>query len=365
MTHLLQRNVLLFLTGTVFLGACQSPSAETKGDGSAISGQVQATFVTDSLAHDSDDPAIWVNPQDPSKSIIIGTDKDREGALYAFDLEGKIIDSLVVRGIQRPNNVDIGYGLDMGEAKVDFVVTGERLTSRLRFFSLPLMREINEGGIEVFQDEQGEGFRDLMGVAVYFDSSKGKHYVVAGRKNGPQDGTYLWQYEIIGKEGKIELDLVRKFGAFSGKKEIEAIAVDEQLGYIYYSDEGVGVRKYHADPVKGNEELALFATEGFVKDHEGISIYKLDDRSGYILVSDQEANRFHVFSREGTKAHPHQHDLVTVINTSTVSSDGSEVVSVPLNETFKKGLFVAMSDDRTFQLYKWEDLAGDTLKTIK
>ncbi len=44
--------------------------------------------------------------------------------------------------------------------------------------------------------------------------------------------------------------LVRKFGLFSGKKEIESIAVDDALGYVYYSDEGYGVRKYYADPSK-------------------------------------------------------------------------------------------------------------------
>ncbi|KKX52338.1 hypothetical protein L950_0200140 [Sphingobacterium sp. IITKGP-BTPF85] len=43
-------------------------------------------------------------------------------------------------------------------------------------------------------------------------------------------------------------------------------------------------------------------------------------------------------------------------------SDGSEVVSVKLNDTFKHGLFVAMSDDKTFHYYRWEDIAGTDLK---
>ena len=29
---------------------------------------------------------------------------------------------------------------------------------------------------------------------------------------------------------------------------LEAIAVDQQLGFVYYSDETVGIRKYAADP---------------------------------------------------------------------------------------------------------------------
>lgn len=318
--------------------------------------KIQPLYITEKVIHDTDDPAIWINKVDPEKSLIIGTDKDKDGALYVFDLKGKIIDSLVVDGLQRPNNVDVSYGLNLGGEEIDFAVTGERLTSRLRFFKLPGMMEIQEGGIEIYLGETQPDYRDLMGVAIYHDKENVRHYVIAGRKTGPTDGTYLWQYLIKTEAGQLELELVRKFGQYSGNKEIEAIAVDNELGYIYYSDEGVGVRKYHADPEKGNDELALFATEGFTLDHEGISIYKHEDSTGYILVSDQEANFFHVFPREGTPEDPHLHGLIAKLPLSTISSDGSEVVNFNISSEFPKGLFVAMSDDKTFQIYDWRDL---------
>ncbi len=352
--------ILLALGGSVACSTNSSKETTIQADSVQV---VKPLYVTDPVIHDTDDPAIWINPSDPAKSLIVGTDKDSVGALYVFDLKGKVIDSLVRRDIQRPNNVDINYGLSLGNETVDFAVTGERLTSKLRFFTLPDMKEINAGGIEVYQGEIGPDFRDLMGVATYKSPKSGKMYVIAGRKNGPTDGTYLWQYEVIGENGQIRLELARKFGQYSGIKEIEAIAVDAELGYIYYSDEGVGVRKYYAEPEMGNEELALFATEGFTDDHEGISIYKLDDTTGYILVSDQQAALFHVFPREGSESNPHQHTLITKIPVSTVESDGSEVTSISLGPDFPKGLFVAMSDDKTFQIYRWEDLAGDILKS--
>ena len=186
--------------------------------------------------------------------------------------------------------------------------------------------------------------------------------MIAGRKDGPTDGTYLWQYQIRGSEDGIHLELVRKFGNYSGQKEIEAIVVDNELGFIYYSDEGVGVRKYFADPSKGNEELALFATTGFTKDHEGISIYKTGEGTGYILVSDQEANKFHVFPREGSPEDPHQHNTLAILNLSTISSDGSESSNRTFGSIFPKGFFVAMSDDKTFQIYQWEDLEAEILE---
>ena len=327
--------------------------------------KIAASVITDTVSYDTDDPAIWMHPSDPSKSLVIGTDKDSLGALYVFNLEGKVIDSLVRKGIQRPNNVDVGYGLALADGLTDFAVTGERLTSRLRFFSLPDMKELNPGGFEIFLGEEGPDFRDLMGVALYKSPKTGKQYVIAGRKNGPKDGTYLWQYEITAAADDIQLELVRKFGQYSGKKEIEAIAVDAALGYIYYSDEGVGVRKYAAEPDMGNEELALFATEGFADDHEGISIYEVDDSSGYLLVSDQQANLFHVFPREGSPENPHAHPLITKILLSTNQSDGSEVSSRSFGPKFPRGIFIAMSDNKTFHFYRWEDVAGKQLKTRK
>lgn len=324
---------------------------------------VKPLYTSDPVQFDSDDPAIWVNPADSSQSLVIGTDKDENGGLYVYDLQGKVIKDKVVKGLKRPNNVDVAYGLNLGGKKTDIAVTTERMTHKLRVFSLPDMKPIDNGGLEMFEGETKEMYRDLMGIAMYTDP-KGQIYAIVGRKNGPADG-YLWQYLLEDDgTGKLKASLKRKFGKYSGKKEIESIAVDNELGYIYYSDEQFGVRKYHADPAKGNEELALFAKTGFKEDNEGISIYKTSDSTGYILVSDQSANHFQVFNREG-KSGPHDHELITSIPVSTNNSDGSETYSKPLNKDFQHGLFVAMSDDKTFQYYRWEDLAGKLLKINK
>lgn len=339
-----------------FLAACHT----------AVTNQVTATgkkdvvikpvIITDPVKFDTDDPAIWVNNNDPSASFILGTDKAEEGALYVFDLNGKIMADKVVRNLKRPNNVDIEYGLLLNNTPTDIAVVTERYTKKIRIFSLPDMKPVDNGGIDMFSGETGFEYRDLMGIALYKNKS-GKIYAIVGRKNGPKGGDYLWQYELHDNgKGIVQADLVRKFGKFSGIKEIEAIAVDDALGYVYYSDEGFGVRKYYADPAKGNEELAVFGANGFKQDHEGISIYALTDSTGYILVSDQQANMFHVFTRNGAAGNPHDHQLVRSVHLSTHESDGSEVTTAPLNAVFKKGLFVAMSDDKCFQYYRWEDL---------
>ncbi|WP_207434176.1 phytase [Sabulibacter ruber] len=355
------------------LAACSAPKAETistppleQNANQSVAGKVvQATVITDTVQFDSDDPAIWVNPKNPAKSLIIGTDKDAQGGLYVFDLDGKIIPEKTVKNLQRPNNVDVEYGLLLNGKPTDIAVATERMTHKLRIFSVPDMKPIDKGGLDMFVGETTEGYRDLMGVSLYKNKA-GKIYAIVGRKAGPQDGTYLWQYLLEDDgTGHVKATLVRKFGEYSGKKEIEAIAVDDALGYVYYSDEGLGVRQYYADPEKGNKHLALFATKDFTRDHEGISIYALTDSTGYILVSDQEANRFMVFTREGTASNPYEHRFLKSVNVSAINSDGSETVAVPLGKKFKHGLFVAMSTDKTFHFYPWEDIAGKDLKMIK
>jgi 3-phytase len=41
-------------------------------------------YITDSVVHDTDDPAIWFNENNPELSLIIGTDKDEDGAFVCF-----------------------------------------------------------------------------------------------------------------------------------------------------------------------------------------------------------------------------------------------------------------------------------------
>ena len=323
-----------------------SPSADTTA--------LKPVVVSEKVYDDSDDPAIWIHPLDKRKSLVIGTDKHKSnGGLFVFDLQGKIDSARSVTGLQRVNNVDVAYGLMLNGKPVDIAVCTERDRNCIRVFSLPDMKPVDGGGIEVFFNEEQ---RLPMGIALYTRPSDNTVYAIVGRKWGPTEG-YLEQYRLTDNgSGTVVGELVRKFGKFSGKKEIEAIAVDNELGYVYYSDEQAGIRKYYADPAKGAEELAFFGQSDFANDNEGISIYKLDNKTGYIVVSDQGANKFVVYPREGTKENPHRHQPIVSLPFSTDESDGSEVTSVSL-PGFEGGLFVAMSTDKTFQYYRWVDIA--------
>ncbi|EAR12508.1 hypothetical protein PI23P_07780 [Polaribacter irgensii 23-P] len=305
---------------------------------------IKPDIITESTLNDTDDPAIWVHPTDRSQSIVFGTDKETNGAIYAFNLEGKVLEDKTIRNIKRPNNVDVAYGFQMNDTTTtDILVFTEREKMQLRIFSVPEMKPIDAGGFKVFEDEENSENKLPMGIAIYKSPIDTSFYAIISRKSGPKQG-YLYQYKLVREANGIQAKLVRKFGDFSGKKEIEAIAVDAEMGFIYYADEGHGIRKYYAEPSKGNKEISCFGAEYFKNDIEGIAIAKFDDNAGYLIVSDQQRGQFNVFDRTTNK-------FINAVNLSTLGTDGCEVVTIPLNEKFKSGLFVAMNEEKNFYFY--------------
>ena len=169
------------LTGILvsFLGLTNCrPVNPTSSEGPVITPRI----VTERVRKDSDDPAIWIDPHDPSKSLIIGTDKhETNGGLFVFGLDGRILANKSVSGLKRPNNVDVEYGLMLKGAPTDIAVATERYTNKLRVYSLPDMLEIDNGGIPVFE---GDPHRDPMGIALYKRPADGAVFAIVGRVSG-------------------------------------------------------------------------------------------------------------------------------------------------------------------------------------
>lgn len=317
--------------------------------------EISPIRISDPVNNDSDDPAIWVNETNQENSLVIGTDKGTGGGLFVYDLEGRVQNDKTITGLNNPNNVDVEYGLTLGGVEVDIAVVTERGENRLRIYRLPEMTPVDGGGIPVFE---GQNSREPMGIGLYKRPIDGAVYAIVSRKSGPS-GAYLWQYLLKDDgNGTVVGEHVRSFGKFTGH-EVEAIAVDDEMGYVYYSDETAGVRKYHANPDHENasKELAFFGTNDFKQDQEGISIYPTSPSTGYIVISDQEKNAMNIYRREGEDGDPHKHWLIKVVYVSANRSDGNEVTNKALSSLYPGGLFVAMSDNKRFHYYSWEQFA--------
>ena len=161
---------------------------------------------------------------------------------------------------------------------------------------------------------------------------------------------------------------VRRFGNFSAtsvreENEIEAVAVDDALGFAYYADEADGIHKWHADPdhPEAGRELAHFGRTGFRGDREGIAIYTLPDGTGYIVCTDQidDDSEYHLYPREGTPGNPHDHSReIAVLRGGADDTDGIDISSSPLGPGLPNGLMIAMnSGPRNFLVFRWQDIA--------
>ena len=296
---------------------------------------------TQSELFQTDDPAVWIHPTDRAQSLIFGTVKMAapDGAIAAYRLDGTRL--MRVTGVDRPNNIDVAYGLQLGKRRIDIAVATERNKSRLRVFEIVPGKGLADlAALPVFVGESGPQAQP-MGVALYRRKSDQALFAIVSRKTGPS-GSYLWQYRLsVDTAGKLTAVKVRAFGAYSGTKEIEAVAVDGEREHVYYADEGAGIRKYHADPAhpQAARELALFGQSGWKGDREGIAIH-----GRYIVATDQQKvnSEYHVFSRDTLKE-------VGVFRVGADSTDGIEISPA--------GLFVAMNDRRhNFILADWASL---------
>jgi 3-phytase len=332
--------------------------------------EIEAEYGTAPLSNDPDDPAIWVHPEDPARSLILGTMKVAApaGAVVAFGMDGQI--HQVISGMDRPNNIDVEYGVQLGGRRVDVAVASERLARQLRIFRINPSdgRLIDLGGVPVLEGQAGESGAP-MGVALYRRDRDGAVFAVVSPKEGPRQG-YLWQYQLIdGGGGRPGARFVRRFGNFSAttvreENEIESVAVDDALGYLYYSDEADGIHKWHVDPdhPDAGRELAHFARSGFRGDREGLAIYALPDGTGYIVGTDQldDDSEYHVYPREGAPGNPHDHSReIAVLRGGADATDGIEISSRALGPGLPSGVLVAMnSEPRNFLVFRWQDLAA-------
>jgi 3-phytase len=324
--------------------------------------------VTTALPLDPDDPAIWVNPVDPARSLIVGTVKAPapDGGLAVFGMDGQL--HQILKGADRPNNVDVEYGLPLAGARTDIAVLTERLGRRLRAYAFApdgsTPRDVSGDSLAHVLTGAPANEGAPMGIGLYRRPSDGAIFAIVAPKAGPKTG-YLWQFRLEDDgTGHVGARFVRRFGDFSGSKEIEAVAVDDALGYVYYADEDTGIHKWLADPDRAgaDRELALFATTGYVSDREGIGIYTEPDGTGFIVCVDQRPGEsvFHVYRREGEPGRPHDHTREVARFTGGVdSTDGLDVISGPIGPGFPEGLLVAMnSTPRNFLIFDWRTITG-------
>jgi 3-phytase len=300
----------------------------------------------------ADDPAIWVDRQDPSRSVVIATDKKL--GLNVYDLAGKLIHS-VADG--RMNNVDVRDGFAFGGRPITLVAATNRTRKSIslyRYDAQARQLQALPGG------DLATGFDDPYGLCMYRNAKNATYYVFA---NDSADGR-VRQWKISVKDGKLAGELVREIAVGS---QAEGCVADDELGHLYVAEEDVALWKYSAEPRDGSRRTAIDTVENghLTDDIEGLSIYYGANGTGYVVASNQGEDNYAVYRREGKNEYLGKFAVVTNSEAGidgASETDGLDIVSAPLGERFPEGLLVVQdgrnlmpAERQNFKYVSWKD----------
>ncbi|HEX7116677.1 MAG TPA: phytase [Steroidobacter sp.] len=301
----------------------------------------------------ADDPAIWVNPRNPARSFVIGTDKKQ--GLNVYDMQGKLVHSAPDG---RMNNVDLRQGFKLGGTTITLVAATNRTNKSIALYrfdpSSPWLTSVADGVLET-------GLEDPYGLCMYHSRKTGTFYVLA---NDSADGK-LRQWKLVERNGRVGIELVREIAVGS---QAEGCVADDELGHLYVAEEDVGLWKYAAEPDGGDDRTSIDDVENgnLTDDVEGLAIWYGKNGTGYLVASNQGEDNYAVYRREGDneylgKFHVIANAAAGVDGAS--ETDGLDVVSGALGPSFPDGLLVVQdgrnlmpSARQNFKYVSWRDV---------
>ncbi|WP_327347805.1 phytase [Streptomyces europaeiscabiei] len=352
---------------------------------------------------DADDPAIWRNPADPGRSLVVATAK--EGGLRVYDLDARPVQSVPAPkpptaddAPGRYNNVDLVTGLRTSAGRADVAVVSDRGNDRLRIYRIdpsrpngPLTDITDPAAAPVFSADQAEinDQHTAYGLATWTDRATGRTYALVSQR----ERTRLALLELVpaahGKVGyrKIRtLDLPSSFRLPDGTRwspcgepgelpQVEGMVVDPATGTLYAGQEDIGIWRLRADltgkPVlvdrtkeygvsgtydEESEECAPGADPGYggkrlSADVEGLTIYQERDGDGYLLASSQGDNTFALYDREAGEDNEYEGGFRIGAASDTLDGvqecDGAAVLNAPLGSRYPRGLLVVQDGHET------------------
>ncbi|WP_228039598.1 5'/3'-nucleotidase SurE [Dolichospermum sp. LEGE 00240] len=347
---------------------------------------------------DADDPAIYVNATDSSKSLVVTSVKN--GGLRIYDLAGNLLQTINPSNPDiRYNNVDLQYGFTLGGEKVDIAVASDRNNDKLAIFKINpnstngnfLENITDSSAATIFQNvpfaaPYSASTRSAYGLAIYRSPVTNDYYVFTSRR---QTGDVA-QLKLVDKgNGKIGYEVVRSFTIPSSTTpdttpQTEGMVADQETGFLYIGQEDVGIWKFDAEPNGGStgkliEKVKAEGGKNLTNDVEGLTIYYGKNGTGYLLASSQGDNTFAVYTREGNNDFLGRFGVGNNGGIDSVQeSDGADVINLPLGPNFPYGVFITQDgandpativDDENissnFKLVPWENIVATLPQVLK
>lgn len=317
---------------------------------------VRAAAATEPMAEAddaADDAAVWVCASDPSRSLIIGTNKRRGLVVYALD--GRVVQELADG---RMNNVDVVRGvLGADGARMDLVLATDRTANGVAAYAV----DARTGRLSALPGSPlcAGGPEEVYGLCAWVDHGGHAHATVVHK---------CGKVRVLGVEqdsshGAWSARVVREFHIGS---QGEGCVADAWHGWLYIGEEAVGVWRY---PLAGDGPRELLDTVWprlggrLARDVEGVTIYDAGDGRGWVIVSCQAENRFAAYDR-ATGAYAGsfsiEHAGAEGMIDPVTHTDGIAAISADLGPRFPRGVFIAQDDndgrDQNFKIVDWREI---------
>ncbi|SHF84580.1 phytase [Streptoalloteichus hindustanus] len=373
----------------------------------------------------ADDPAIWRDPKNPARSLVIGTAK--KGGLRVYDLDAREVQSIPAperddddnkRG--RFNNVDLVHGMRLSSGRADLAVVSDRGNDRLRIYRIdrdnsdgPLVDVTDPDAQPVFSADQDEinEQRTAYGLATWSDARTGRSYAVVSRRHrtdvalleltAGKDGTVGYRtVRTVKLPSSFRLPNGRSWTPCAGPDElpqVEGMVVDPANGTLYAGQEDVGIWRMRADltgePVlidkvreygvpgtydEDSEKCTPGDDPGYGGKHlaadvEGLTLVNKPNGEGYLLASSQGDSTFVAYDRKPANDNRYLRKFRVAASSKVDGSeecDGAAALHEPLGDKYPQGLLVVQDghdtpadDDREATNFKFVDLR-DVLKVV-
>jgi 3-phytase len=285
----------------------------------------------------ADDPAIWVNKNNPSNSIIFGTDK--KSGIYSYNLQGQ---ELSYTNLGRINNVDtrtMNLGDDENVSDFTFLFGSNRTLGSVDlwvFEDNKIRQKLKNNSWEVPSKPSFRGKSNIIvyGICAGIDP---KYGLVAFLTEDTGPRVEVWNLTDNG------LDLIT---TFNNGGESEGCVYDDFNRTLFISEEEVrGVLKAYRldDSFDFSEPYIVDSREGQIGgDPEGVSLYKTSNNSGYLILSSQGDSKFNLYDRN------YPYDYITSFRIGSSKSidnvtdtDGIETINFKLSDEYPEGIMIA------------------------
>lgn len=356
---------VLFITiafAVLIFAGCQTepegPVVYTQID-SVVVADIETVPVNSSVSTDAaDDPAIWIHPDDPSRSLILGTNK--KSGITMYNLQGEEVHFYNVGNV---NNIDVRYGFLFGNGdRADIAACSERIHNKTLIYRI----NADEGSLTDISsgDRFMSDIAEVYGFCLYRSPGTGSFYAFINGKSGIIE---QWELSPFG-ENEITGQVVRTLNVDS---QPEGMVADDDLGYLYVGEENYGIWKFNAEP-DSNEE-PLFITDSdesnpkITYDIEGLTIYYAKNGKGYLIASSQGNDSYAIFERGGENKYLGSFEIMDGDFDGTEGTDGIDVTNINLGDPFSKGMFVVQDDEnitngavqpQNFKGVSWEKIAN-------